>query len=258
MNNEIIKVLQDIGLSKEETGIYLAGLELGESSVQNIAKKANVKRPTAYLIIDNLIKKGIFYQTFMGKKRYFGAQNPKDLEVELKRKAYELTKIMPELNSIYNTLEFKPKIRFYEGSAGMMSVYNDMLDSTPENGEIVSLSGIKNLFDVFPREFVTDYFTRRIRKKITAKIIAIDSDESREWAKNADEEMREIQIVPENQFNFSGEIEIYGDKVALISFKENYMTIVIESKEIANMHKLFFNLTWNNLKDQNTSAAVDK
>ena len=248
MNKEIIKTLQDIGLSKEETNVYLAGLELGESSVQNIAKKAGIKRPTAYIIIDSLIAKSLFYQTFKGKKRYFGAQNPKDLEINLKRKAFDLAKIMPELNSIYNTLEFKPKVRFYEGVTGLMSVYNDMLDSTPENGEIVSLSGIKNLFDMLPKEFVTEYFTRRIRKNITAKILAIDSEESREWVKNAEEEMREIQIISENKFNFSGEIEIYGDKVALISFKENYMTIVIESKEIANMHKLFFDLTWNSLK----------
>ena len=250
MNKEIIKTLQDIGLSKEEVEIYLAGLELGESTVQNIAKKAGIKRPTAYLIIDSLIKKGLFYQTFKGKKRLFGAQNPKDLEVELKRKAFELTKIMPELNSIYNTLEFKPKVRFYEGVAGTMAVYNDMLDLTPENGEMLSFAGMKNLFDTLPKEFAIDYFTRRIKKNIKPKIIAIDSEESREWVKNAEEEMREILIVPENQSNFSGDIEIYGDRVALISYKENFMTIVVESKEIANMQRLMFNLIWNNLKEK--------
>jgi len=250
MNNEIIKALQDIGLSKEEVNIYLAGLELGESSVQNIAKKADIKRPTAYLIIDDLIKKGLFYQTFKGKKRYFCAQSPKDLEVELKRKAFELTKIMPELNSIYNTLGFKPKVRFYEGVAGAMSVYNDTINSTPENGEILDFAGIKNLFDTFPKEFATEYYTKRIRKNIKDKVIAVDSEESREWQKNAEEEMREIFIVPEDQFNFSGDMEIYGDKVALISYKENFMAVVIESKEIANMQRLMFNLVWNNLKGQ--------
>jgi len=256
MNKEIIKTLQDIGLSKEEVDIYLAGLELGESSVQNIAKKADIKRPTAYLIIDDLIKKGLFYQTFKGKKRLFGAQNPKDLEVELKRKAHELTKIMPELNSIYNTLEFKPKIRFYEGLTGTLTVYNDILDLTPENGEILSFAGIKNFYDSFPKDFATDYFTRRIKKNIRPKIIAIDSPESRDWVKNAEEEMREILIVPENQINFSGDIEIYGDKVALISYKENFMTIVIESKEIANMQRLMFNLIWNNLKNQEQAKTL--
>ena len=131
-----------------------------------------------------------------------------------------------------------------------MTVYNDMLDLTPENGEMLSFAGMKNLFDTLPKEFAIDYFTRRIKKNIKPKIIAIDSEESREWVKNAEEEMREILIVPENQSNFSGDIEIYGDRVALISYKENFMTIVVESKEIANMQRLMFNLIWNNLKEK--------
>ena len=248
MNKEINKALQGLGLSKEETNVYLAGLELGEDSVQNIAKKAGIKRPTAYLVINALIEKGLFYQTFKGKKRNFGAQNPKDLEVNLKRKELELAKIMPELNSIYNALEFKPKVRFYEGVAGTMAVYNDMLDSTPKNGEMLSFAGIKNFFETFPKEFAAEYFARRVKKNIRPKIIALDSEESRQWVKDSEKEMRDILLIPENKFNFSGDIEIYGDKVALISYKENFMTIVIESQEIANMQRLMFNLIWDGLK----------
>jgi len=69
-------------------------------------------------------------------------------------------------------------------------------------------------------------------------------------AKNAEEEMKEIFLLPENEYNFFGDMEIYGNKVALISYKENFMAVVIESKEIANMQRLMFNLIWNNLKSQ--------
>lgn len=248
MNKEINKALQEVGLTKEETSVYLAGLELGEDSVQNIAKKAGIKRPTAYLVINSLIEKGLFYQTFKGKKRYFGAQNPKDLEINLKRKELELAKIMPELNSIYNTLESKPKVRFYEGVAGAMAVYNDMLDSTPKNGEMLSFAGIKNFFETFPKEFAAEYFTRRVKKNIRPRIIALDSVESRQWLRDSEKEMRDILLISEDQFNFSGDIEIYGDKVALISYKENFMTIIIESQEISDMQRSMFNLIWNCLK----------
>lgn len=248
MNIEIIKTLQDTGLSKEETNVYLAGLELGESSVQNIAKKAGIKRPTAYIIIDSLISKSLFYQTFKGKKRYFGAQNPKDLENGLKQKAFELARIMPELNSIYNTSEVKPKVRYYEGVAGAITVYNDTVDSSEEGGEVLEITGIKNIFEIFPKEYAPEYYTKRIRKNIKAKVIAVDSEESREWQKNAEEEMREIFLIPENEHNFLGDMIIFGSKVALISYKENFMAIVIESKEIVNMFKFTFYLSWNNLK----------
>jgi len=248
MNKEIINILQGIGLSKEEIEIYLAGLELGEDSVQNIAKKAGIKRSTAYLIIDELIKKSLFYQTFKGKKRYFGAQDPKNIENDFKRKTFELSKIIPELSSLYNTSGIKPRVRFYEGLSGLITVYNDTVESNQENGEILEFASIKKIFDIFPREYATEYYTKRIRKNIKAKIIAVDSEESREWQKNSEEEMREIILVNEGQFDFFGDIQIYGDKVALISYKENFMTVVVESKEISKMFKSIFNLNWNLLK----------
>ena len=40
------KELQKIGLSEKEAKVYLAALELGQASVQNIARKAEVNRAT--------------------------------------------------------------------------------------------------------------------------------------------------------------------------------------------------------------------
>ncbi|OGI17915.1 MAG: hypothetical protein A3J63_00365 [Candidatus Moranbacteria bacterium RIFCSPHIGHO2_02_FULL_40_12b] len=248
MDNSIKKVLQDIGLAKEELEIYLAGLELGESSVQNLAKKACVKRPTAYNILTELVNKGLFYQTFKGKKRFFNAEDPDKLKISIKQKEAELVKILPELKSIYNSPVAKPRIKFYEGVAGAIAVYEDTLSSIKEGDEILTYTSIKKLFDIFPKGYAEEYFKKRVVKNITAKVIAIDSEESREWQRNAEREMRKIILVPENQQLFSGDTEIYGDKVALISYKENFMAVVIESKEIANMQRFIFNLAWQGLE----------
>lgn len=255
MDKEIRKILQNMGLSKEEADIYLAGLELGETSVQNLAKKAGVKRPTTYKILDKLMENGIFYQTLKGKKRYFNAENPEKLKSSLKQKELDLNRIMPELKSIYNFSDTKPKVKFYEGVAGAISVYDDTLASTQEGAEILSYTGIKNIFAIFPKDYAQNYFQRRMAKNITARIIALDSEEAREWKTNASREMREIYLVPEDQNIFSGDTEIYGDKVALISYKENFMAVVIESREIANMQRFIFNLAWENLNKQRLDSG---
>lgn len=248
MNKEVRKILQTLGLSREEADIYLAGLELGESTVQNLAKKAGVKRPTAYKILEKLIGNGMFYQTLKGKKRFFNAENPDRMKSSLKQKEVELNKILPELRSVYNTSETKPKIKFYEGVAGAISVYEDTLNSTEKGGEILNYTSIKKLFEIFPKDYANEYFKKRVEKNITVKVIALDSEESREWKKNATKEKREIFLVHESQNSFLGDTEIYGDKVALISYKENFMAIVMESKEIANMQRFIFNLAWKKLR----------
>jgi sugar-specific transcriptional regulator TrmB len=244
------KVLQSLGLSKEESSVYLAGLELGETTVQILSRKAEVKRPTTYKILEKLTDNGLFYQTFKGKKRFFNAESPEKLKSSLKQKEVDLEKILPELKSIYNIPGIKPKIKFYEGLAGAISVYEDTLISTKEGDTILNYTSINNLFEIFPKDYAKEYFEKRVKKNITVKVITPDCKESKEWQKNAEKELREIILTPENNQNlFTGDTEIYGDKVALISYKENFMAIVIESKEIANMQRFIFNLAWDKLKN---------
>jgi len=51
--------LKHIGLSNNEAKVYLAMLELGPSPVLDIAAKAAINRPTTYVQIELLKKKGL-------------------------------------------------------------------------------------------------------------------------------------------------------------------------------------------------------
>jgi|SRR3989344_829968 len=62
------KELQALGLSEKEAKVYLAALVLGPDTVQNIAKKAGINRPTAYLQIESLKEKGIISEVEKDKK----------------------------------------------------------------------------------------------------------------------------------------------------------------------------------------------
>ena len=54
---EIQDVLKSIGLDDKEARVYMALLELGTATVHPIANKAEIKRPTTYLILEQLLKK---------------------------------------------------------------------------------------------------------------------------------------------------------------------------------------------------------
>lgn len=68
------KILQELGLTEIEAKIYLASLELGTDTVLKIAKKAEVKRPTAYIALDSLFSKGFVSKS---KKRALPYMLPK-------------------------------------------------------------------------------------------------------------------------------------------------------------------------------------
>ncbi|MEI7425995.1 MAG: helix-turn-helix domain-containing protein [Candidatus Moraniibacteriota bacterium] len=119
--------LEKIGLDKKESQIYLALLELGSANIGQIAKKSAVKRTTVYDILDSLKKKGLLGQTKQKNHTLFFAENPEKLERQIEEKKKIIQKVMPELLSIANRLEKKPKIKFFEGIAGIREVYEDTL-----------------------------------------------------------------------------------------------------------------------------------
>ena len=57
--NELLNSIKDLGLNDKEAKVYLALLKFGEANVSDIADEAGMKRPTVYVILDEIRKKGL-------------------------------------------------------------------------------------------------------------------------------------------------------------------------------------------------------
>jgi sugar-specific transcriptional regulator TrmB len=84
--NNIQLSLQNIGLSEMETAVYIAALELGEGTMQELAQKSQVKRATIYTFIEKLKKSGLILQTKRKKRTLYIAAHPNMLMEIQKRK----------------------------------------------------------------------------------------------------------------------------------------------------------------------------
>lgn len=246
MNNQE-KILEEIGFSKKKAKIYLAILELGDVSVIDIAKKIGIKRTTVYNILPELVSDGYVKKTIKSKRSLFFIEDPDLLKNNLEDKLDIINKALPEIKSLQNIFPFKPKVTFYEGFGGIKEIYKDTLVSLNGGDTILSFTGITNFEKLMPNDISKEYIASRIKKKIRARIIATRSNAIEDWEKNAQKELREIKIVDDSRYKFDGDIEIYGNKVALISYKENFMGVVIESKEISQMQRLAFEIMWNSI-----------
>lgn len=68
--------LQSYGLNEKEARLYLAAISLGVASVMQLARKAGLKRPTTYLIIESLLEKNLLVAIPRGKKIYYKPEDP--------------------------------------------------------------------------------------------------------------------------------------------------------------------------------------
>src|SRR3990167_994305 len=101
--------LPELGLSEQESAVYLATLELGASSISDIAKRAGIKRPTAYYVIDGLMGKSLMSKAPRGKRTFYIAEPPRKLLTNVRAQEDKLLNILPRLESLQNSAGNKPR-----------------------------------------------------------------------------------------------------------------------------------------------------
>lgn len=250
------KILEKIGLSAKEAKVYLAALELGQDSVQNIAKKAGVNRPTAYFILERLMELGLASTLEHGKKTVFVAENPKELETLLEREKQEmearrseLKESMNQLTAIYNAKEGKPIVRYFEGADGLEALDRYGQDSLKKNKELFYIIPIDLIEKYFPNRRKTS-LKERVRLGIKSRAIYTHAEGPITNYKNKDE-LRDGIFIPRSKFPLDGTITIYpnwGIKLYYFSPSKPY-GVVIESKELAKNMALMFELAWSGAKN---------
>src|SRR3989344_6596845 len=121
------KYLQDIGLSDKEATAYLTLLAVENASVLDLAKKTGIKRPTVYVILKSLSKKGLVSETTIGKKTHYQAEPAERLEtfVERRKLALEeagslLKDLIPQIKSMSREAGEKPIVKYFEGKEGIV------------------------------------------------------------------------------------------------------------------------------------------
>jgi len=243
------EILKELGIKDREIDIYLAALEGSPCSVIDLAKRTGMKRTSIYNFINNMIRRGLIIPTASGKKFLYAATNPNDLIQIVDKQKEKLLEIIPELSLIFTKSgSKKPKIRFYEGIEGLKEVYNDTLDQK-EGSEILAYANFEEVYRIFPETFRKSYLNKRVnRKKIFTKAIARIGKYAQVHSKLNKKELRETILIPEKEFPISNEINIYDDRVAILSFGDEKIGVIIESRQIADTQRAIFNLLWKNLK----------
>ncbi|AKM82306.1 TPA: hypothetical protein DD449_04405 [Candidatus Berkelbacteria bacterium] len=239
---DINSTLKDLGLDEKEINIYLATLELGESTVLPIAKKAGLKRTYCYDILSSLQQKGLVYYQEKNNRRRYIAEDPKKLEEIAKNRLRNLASILPELKSLYNRSASKPKVRFYEGKSGLIEVY-EMFAKAKSFDAIASPNHItENLGDYFK-----SFADRVIMKKLKIRELVTGDGQDIEYVKKYKKPFQEARILPQGVV-LDTDIVIFEDNLALISYEKDVHAVLLQNSSIVKTHKVLFELLWSNAR----------
>lgn len=236
---DLNEVLTRLGLDGKQASVYLALLELGNASVLSIAKKAGLKRPTTYLVLDSLEDRGLVSQVPQHKKTLYSAEAPEKLFADLIKKQELLKRFMPNLEALHNQKKEKPKVQLFQGKDGVMGVYEKIYAT----GEVCFFATLGDLDRVLPG--VTKEVARRSRVgALKVREILTGTKEDREFAKTVKlGAYYQMRFAPEGK-PFLTDNAIFGNSVAFFSFNIELFAVVITSKEIATSLRTLFEMAW--------------
>lgn len=239
---ELEKVLELLGLNEKEAKVYLALLQLGTASVPKISVRAGTKRPTTYLILEDLRKQGLVTPIPRGITTLYTAESPeKFLEAERQKKEM-IEENLPELLAIFNARKEKPKVRFYQGARYLEELYDEVF----RQKEVDLYGSIGVIEEKLPGiiEKTTALITKfrpRVRELLQA------DKRSLEYTKTMPKtEYHRIKVAPKN-CQFPTDNIIFGNKLAILSYKDEPMAVIIESSDIVATYKSMFEIVWNSV-----------
>lgn len=249
--------LQQLGLSKNEARIYLSALSLGPSSASQLAEDARIKRPTTYLALENLIKKGLVYQS-AEKKQLFVAEKPDKLAKLTKRMRRQvvdaelmLESILPGLRNLPKQYAREPKMTFYSGMEGVRNLILEI--SASKTSWHFFGSSTKVLQKIFGQgekgiiqeaeKFRQDPNRPKIYLITDKGVLSLGGD----W-KQTQTKWRNMKILPQ-EISAGSAFVIFEDNLAIFSFESKPFAAVIKSKEVVEVVKLMYQLIWKSLPD---------
>lgn len=256
MATDIKIALKEFGLTEPEIAVYLASLELGPQPASLIAKKAGLKRGHTYNMLELLIRKGIVQEFIKDKVRYFSSRSPgtllsiiehKEEQIEIQKQ--KLMQIIPMLEKISNPLLVQPKVRFFQGIEGIKEIYEDTIRIP--NQTIYAIGDFEYYFPENQNKqlnnWIWDYATRRAKKNIWYIGIVNKSKMSDQAYSRRKEQKRKLKML--TGIYLPVEINIYGNKVALMSTYRDMVGVIVEDAPITDTLRNFHQAIWKFLPD---------
>jgi len=247
-----INILENLGLTKGESKVYLALLEYGTLTTGSIAKYSGVTHSKIYKIVDKLSIKGLVSHILKGKIKYFNASNPNKIlnlinnkKEELFEREKEFKENLPLLERISQKSREESKVEVFEGFQGLKTVFDEIF-ITLKKGDILYTLGVSKITGQLQRYFY-HFFKKQAKKGF--KIHAIFNDDARDIAKERSNKYTSFKFMQKGVMTPTI-INIYKNKTIINtrSEKEQFFTIVVTSKETADSYKKYFEMLWKQAK----------
>ncbi|KKW21470.1 MAG: Transcriptional regulator, TrmB [Parcubacteria group bacterium GW2011_GWB1_52_7] len=240
---QITEALGNLGLNEKEARVYVALLQIGRGSAYAVAEKAGLKRPTTYVILGELMQKGLVLKVPRARKQMFIAKSPEEFFMEAEERLRMAKAMLPQLVAMSDKEGKQFKTLYYEGMKGTREMYKE-INSRMKGKEVLGFYG--KVSGKMPSE-LDEYFheLNEIRKRIGITMRGMTPDDpSLTWYRERLSYFgHSFKYLALKDYSGDASVEIGDDFIQIYSL--NYLQGVhIENPDIAHTMRQIFEMVW--------------
>lgn len=198
--DEITQILEEIGLTKQESRVYLALLELQEARTGILCKTTSIASSNIYKVLESLIKKGLVSFRVQNNIKVYMPSPPETLnelflakQKKLEQERKKVTKLITTLKKREIPLTPQSHYKYYEQMNGIKSMWYE-INSLMENNSIIKIhTAKKESYQLFVG-FYTEHHNLRKKKNIKEQLIFPIED--KQLAEKRKDNLTEIRFLP--------------------------------------------------------------
>lgn len=240
MPTDILKILTELGLSDTESKVYLTSLRVGPGSVQKIAKESKLSRTATYDAIESLQKRGLFSSYERGKKQFYAAEEPEHAAAYFRENVHKIESRLENFLSAIPELRLsfggeRPGVHFYEGDEGLLALFRDITEVAPK--ELDEVSNIEDVQKSLDEKFLQAARRAMDPEKMRYRLLYRGTTQTpRAKVENC--------RIPDDIKVFHGDIVIYANRVAFVTFVGKPVTVIVQSEPFADTARALYEMAW--------------
>lgn len=239
-----ITILEDLGLTESEIKVYLALLEIGNSTAGNILIRSGLQNSVTHRALNSLIEKGLINFILKGKKRIYQATDPENFFNFIDEKKQRFKEILPELKQKQAFTKDTENATIYKGTRGISEVYKLLREE--KGKEYLSFGGGKPCEERMGTFWWNNHHIKRIENKLPSRQV-FDETVKKFGTGLIKNSISKVKYLPA-EFEQFQETVIVGDLVAITIFTANAYSILIRDQIVADGYKKHFELLWKSAK----------
>lgn len=172
-------LLKQFELSDHERKLFCIGLELGPSTIIELAQASELHRLTVHQVVQELVSKGLFLETFNRKKRLVYPNSVDGLMLmleEKKRKVRQLEQQLEANKDIFQYLRSKNDVlsmtRSYRGIEGLNVT---LMEMAKDKKDIAVLYDAQSLQTVMDEKLYHRSYQQRMLNQARTRLILPES-----------------------------------------------------------------------------------